>query len=206
MQVLAHAGYLVLLTNPRGSTGYGEAFGNVIQYRYPGDDYHDLMAAVDVVVAKGAVDPARLYVAGGSGGGLLSAWTVGHTDRFAAAVVERAVTNWYSFTGATDINDFVATHWFRAAPWRDRDDYLARSPMSYVENVKTPVLVIHNLDDYRVPLDQGLQFYTALKEQKKPARLAVFPDSSHGMSREGRPKQRIERLELILDWFGSSGR
>jgi acylaminoacyl-peptidase len=206
MQVLAHAGYLVLLTNPRGSTGYGEQFANVIQYRYPGDDYHDLMAAVDFALARGAVDPKRLYVAGGSGGGLLSAWTVGHTDRFAAAVVERAVTNWYSFVGAADMNNFFATHWFRAGPWQDATDYLARSPMSYVGNVTTPVLVIHNLDDYRVPLDQGLQFYTALREQKKPARLAVFPDSSHGMSRDGRPNQRIARLELILDWFGSGGR
>ncbi len=206
MQVLAHAGYVVLITNPRGSTGYGEQFANVIQYHYPGDDYLDLMAAVDAVVARGAIDPKRLYVAGGSGGGLLSAWTVGHTDRFAAAVVERAVTNWYSFAGASDMNYFFATHWFRAGPWQDADDYLARSPMSYVEHVTTPVLVIHNLDDFRVPLDQGLQFYTALKEQKKPARLAVFPDSSHGMSRDGRPNQRIARLDLILDWFGPGGR
>lgn len=203
MQVLAHAGNLVLLTNPRGSTGYGEAFANVIQYRYPGDDFHDLMAAVDYVVARGAVDPARLYVAGGSGGGLLSAWTVGHTDRFRAAVVERAVTNWHSFAGTSDLNNYFVTHWFRGAPWKDSADYLARSPLSYVENVRTPVLVIHNQDDFRAPLDQGLQFYTALKELKKPARLAVFPDSSHGMSRDGRPNQRIARLGLILDWFGA---
>lgn len=206
LQVLAHAGYLVLITNPRGSTGYGERFANVIQYRYPGDDFEDLMAALDFVVARGAVDPARLYVAGGSGGGLLSAWAVGHTDRFAAAVVERAVTNWHSFAGTSDLNYYFVTHWFRDGPWRDPADYLARSPLSYVERVRTPVLVIHNQDDFRAPLDQGLQFYTALRELKKPARLAVFPDSSHGMSRDGRPNQRIARLGLILDWFGASGR
>jgi dipeptidyl aminopeptidase/acylaminoacyl peptidase len=206
MQVLAHAGYLVLIANPRGSTGYGEQFANVIQYRYPGDDFEDLMAAVDFVVARGSVDPARLYVAGGSGGGLLSAWAVGHTDRFAAAVVERAVTNWHSFVGTSDLNYQFVTHWFRDAPWRDAADYLARSPLSYVERVRTPVLVIHNQEDFRAPLDQGLQFYTALRELKKPARLAVFPESSHGMSREGRPNQRIARLGLILDWFDASGR
>ncbi len=206
MQVLAHAGYLVLITNPRGSTGYGEAFANVIQYHYPGEDYGDLMAAVDAVVGRTAADPKRLFVAGGSGGGLLSAWTVGHTDRFAAAVVERAVTNWYSFVGTSDLNYYFVRHWFREGPWRDAEDYLARSPLSYVERVTTPVLVIHNEEDFRAPLDQGLQFYTALRELKKPARLAVFPDSSHGMSRDGRPNQRIARLGLILDWFASAGR
>jgi dipeptidyl aminopeptidase/acylaminoacyl peptidase len=206
MQVLAHAGYLVLLTNPRGSTGYGEVFANVIQYRYPGDDFGDLMAAVDFVVARGGVDPARLYVAGGSGGGLLSAWAVGHSDRFRAAVVERAVTDWRSFTGTSDLNNYFVAHWFKAPPWQDSADYLARSPLSYVEQVRTPVLVIHNQDDFRAPLDQGLQFYTALKELHKPARLAVFPDSSHGMSRDGRPNQRIARLGLILDWFAADGR
>lgn len=201
MQVLAHAGYFVLLTNPRGSTGYGEQFANVIQYHYPGDDFGDLMAAVDFAVANRAVDPKRLYVAGGSGGGLMSAWTVGHTDRFAAAVVERAVTDWHSFVGTSDMNNYFATHWFRASPWRDAADYLERSPLTYVENVRTPVLVIHNQDDFRAPLEQGLEFYTALRELKKPARLAVFPDSSHGMSRDGRPNQRIARLGLILDWL-----
>ncbi len=203
MQVLAHAGYVVLMTNPRGSTGYGEKFADVIHNHYPGDDYLDLMAGVDAVLARGYIDEERLFVAGGSGGGLLSAWTVGHTTRFNAAVVERAVINWYSFVGAADMNYWFATRWFHDVPWRESGDYLARSPISYVDAVTTPVLVIHNQDDFRVPLDQGLQFYTALKMLGKPARLAVFPDSSHGMSRGGRPNQRIERLGLILDWFAS---
>jgi acylaminoacyl-peptidase len=205
MQVLAHAGYVVLISNPRGSTGYGEKFADVIHNHYPGDDYKDLMAGVDALIERSYVDPARLFVAGGSGGGLLSAWIVGHTERFRAAVVERAVINWYSFVGAADMNYWFATRWFSDTPWHDSADYLARSPISYVDAVKTPVLVIHNQDDYRVPLDQGLQFYTALKMLGKPARLAVFPESSHGMSRDGRPGQRIERLNMILDWFAAHG-
>jgi len=205
MQVLAHAGYVVLMCNPRGSTGYGEKFADVIHNHYPGDDYTDLMDGMDALLERGYVDPARLFVAGGSGGGLLSAWIVGHTTRFSAALVERAVINWYSFVGAADMNYWFTTRWFHDTPWHESADYLARSPISYVDAVETPVLVLHNQDDYRVPLDQGLQFYTALKELGKPARLAVFPDSSHGMSRDGRPDQRIERLNLILDWFAQHG-
>ncbi len=200
-QLLARSGFVVLITNPRGSTGYGGEFANVIQYRYPGDDFRDLMAAVDLLIARGLVDAERLGVAGGSGGGLLTSWTVGQTDRFGAAVVERAVTNWHSFVGTSDLNYWFVKRWFRDFPWRDSVDYLARSPLSHVDKVKTPVLVIHNEEDYRTALDQGLQFYAALKMLKKPAKLAVFPDSSHGMSREGRPSQRVERLKLIEGWF-----
>ncbi|MCI0436761.1 MAG: prolyl oligopeptidase family serine peptidase, partial [Gemmatimonadetes bacterium] len=125
-QLLAQSGFVVLITNPRGSTGYGGEFANVIQYRYPGDDFRDLMAGVDLLVARGVADARRLGVAGGSGGGLLASWTVGQTDRFAAAVVERAVTNWHSFVGTSDLNYFFVTHWFRDFPWRDSADYLAR--------------------------------------------------------------------------------
>ncbi|NJO13069.1 MAG: S9 family peptidase [Gammaproteobacteria bacterium] len=200
-QVLAQAGYVVLITNPRGSTGYGGQFANVIQYRYPGDDYRDLMVAVDEVLKRGYVDEKRLGVAGGSGGGLLTSWIVGQTDRFAAAVVERAVTNWHSFVGSADLNYFFATHWFRDFPWRDSKDYLERSPLSHVDKVKTPVLVIHSEHDYRTAIDQGLQYYAALKMLRKPAKLAVFPESSHGLSRDGRPSQRVERLKLITGWF-----
>ena len=200
-QVLAQAGFVVLITNPRGSTGYGGEFANVIQYHYPGDDFRDLMAGIDLLITRGVADADRLGVAGGSGGGLLTSWTVGQTDRFGAAVVERAVTNWHSFVGTSDLNYYFVKRWFRDFPWRDSADYLARSPLSQVDNVKTPVLVIHNEADYRAAIDQGLQFYTALKMLKKPAKLAVFPDSSHGMSRDGRPSQRVERLKLIEGWF-----
>ncbi|MCZ8132509.1 MAG: S9 family peptidase [Steroidobacteraceae bacterium] len=201
-QVLANAGYVVLFTNPRGSSGYGEAFGDVIQYRYPGDDHLDLMAGVDALLARGYVDPQRLHIGGGSGGGLLTAWTIAKTDRFRKALVERAVTDWHSFAGTADIGTYLTQRWFRAPPWRDAQDYLARSPLSHVERVNTPVLVLHNQEDYRTAIDQALQYYQALQARGVPSELAVFPDSSHGMSREGRPSQRVRRIELIVDWFG----
>ena len=200
-QVLANAGYVVLITNPRGSTSYGEQFANVIQYKYPGDDFTDLMKGVDFMVARGYIDTKRMVVGGGSGGGLLTSWTVTQDHRFAAALVERAVTNWHSFTGTADLNHFFATHWFRAMPWEDTADYLARSPLQQVGKVTTPTLVLHSTDDYRTPLDQGLQFYAGLKMQGKPAQLAVFPDSWHGMSRDGRPSHRVKRMEIIVEWF-----
>ncbi len=200
-QMLADAGYLVLITNPRGSTGYGTAFGNIIQYNYPGDDYKDLMTGVDVVLKRGYVDEARLGVAGGSGGGLLTTWTIGHTDRFAAAIAQRNVTNWHSFIGTSDANYFFTQRWFRDFPWNGVDEYLRRSPLTYVGNVKTPTLLIHSDQDYRTPLEQSLQYYLSLKMQKKPAKLVIFPNESHGLSRGGRPSHRVARLNHIRDWF-----
>ena len=200
-QVLASAGYFVLIANPRGSTGYGEVFGNVIQYRYPGDDFRDLMAVVDAVAGREYIDAGRLGVAGGSGGGLLTAWVVGQTERFRAASAHRSVTNWLSFVGTSDINRYVTARWFRDYPWRDPDDYLARSPLMLVDRVTTPVQIIHSDDDFRTPLEQGLQYYTALKQLGKPAELVVMPGESHGLSRDGAPSKRVERLRLILDWF-----
>jgi dipeptidyl aminopeptidase/acylaminoacyl peptidase len=201
LQVLAQAGYLVLISNPRGSTGYGLDFTNIVERDYPKDDYKDLMTAVDRVVERGYIDEKRMGIAGGSYGGVMSSWTIGHTDRFAAAVVERAVTNWHSFVGAADKNLYFATHWFPDMPWRIPEHYIARSPLTYVDNVKTPVLVVHSMEDYSTTLEQGLQYYAALKMMKKPARLVVFPESNHGLSRSGPPSQRVERLELIRGWF-----
>jgi dipeptidyl aminopeptidase/acylaminoacyl peptidase len=200
-QLHASAGYVLLIANPRGSTGYGQEFANIIQYRYPGDDYRDLMAGVDAVVARGFIDERRMGVAGGSGGGLLTSWTIAQTPRFAAALVERPVTNWHSFASASDLHAFFVRHWFRDYPWKDSTDYLARSPLTYVEKVTTPVLVIQSEHDYRTPMDQGLQYYAALRMLGKPARLAFFPTSAHGLSREGPPSQRIERLKIISGWF-----
>jgi dipeptidyl aminopeptidase/acylaminoacyl peptidase len=200
-QLLASAGYVVLISNPRGSTGYGEEFANVIQYKYPGDDYRDLMAALDAVVARGFVDEKRMGVGGGSGGGLLTSWTIAQTQRFAAALVERPVTNWHSFASGSDRHAFFVRHWFRDYPWKDAKDYLERSPLTHVEKVTTPVLVIQSEQDYRTPIDQGLQYYGALRMLGKPARLALFPGSAHGLSREGPPSQRVERLKIIRAWF-----
>lgn len=200
-QLLASAGYVVLISNPRGSTGYGEEFANVIQYQYPGDDYRDLMAVVDAVAALGYVDEKRMGVGGGSGGGLLTSWTIAQTQRFAAALVERPVTNWHSFASGSDRHAFFVRHWFRDYPWKDSKDYLERSPLTHVEKVTTPVLVIQSEQDYRTPIDQGLQYYGALRMLGKPARLALFPTSAHGLSREGPPSQRVERLRIIRGWF-----
>lgn len=209
-QMLASAGFLVLITNPRGSTGYGQEFANVIQHRYPGDDHRDLMAALDAVLARGFADERRLGIAGGSGGGVLTSWTIGRTERFAAALVERPVTNWLSFAVASDRSAYFVRYWFRDYPWRDAEDYLARSPLSLVDAVRTPVLVIQSEQDYRTPVDQGLQYYTALRMLGKEARLALFPASAHGLSREGPPGQRVERLRIIREWFagklGAEGR
>lgn len=200
-QVLANAGYVVIYGNPRGSTGYGQDFGNIIQHKYPGDDAKDLIATVDDAATLGFIDTDRLGVAGGSGGGVLSSWLIGiYPDKFKAAVVERAVLDWSSMIG-TDISLNYSTVWFKDYPWRDRQPYIDRSSISLVEKVKTPALIIHNAEDYRVPVQQAYQYYTSLKLLKKPAKLAVFPNSSHGMSRDGTPEQRVTRLKLITDWF-----
>lgn len=200
-QTLANAGYVVIYGNPRGSTGYGGEFGNVIQHKYPGDDATDLIATLDDAVAKGFIDPNRLGVAGGSGGGVLSSWLIGtYPDRFKAAVVERAVLNWASMIG-TDISEMYARTWFEDYPWRNPEPYIRRSSISLVEKVKTPALIIHNAEDYRVPVQQAYEYYTSLKLLKKPARLVVFPNSSHGMSRDGTPEQRVARLKLIREWM-----
>ncbi|MGE0582108.1 MAG: prolyl oligopeptidase family serine peptidase [Steroidobacteraceae bacterium] len=200
-QVLANAGMLVLIANPRGSTGYGEQFANSVQFRYPGDDYRDLMAALDAVIARGYVDTARLGVGGGSGGGVLTSWTIGQTDRFAAALVERPVVDFASHTAVADLNGFFAQRWFHDYPWRSPQEYFERSPINLVDKVKTPVLVIQSEQDYRTPMDQGIGYYNALRMLGKPAKLVLFPTSSHGLSRNGPPSQRVERLEIIRDWF-----
>lgn len=200
-QVLANAGFLVLITNPRGSTGYGEAFANIVQFRYPGDDYHDLMAAVDLVAKRPYVDAQRLGIGGGSGGGVLTSWSIAQTDRFSAALVERPVVNFASHAMVADLNGVFAQRWFHDYPWRSPQEYFDRSPVNFVEKVKTPVLVIQSEQDFRTPIDQGLAYYNALRILDKPAKLVLFPTSSHGLSRDGPPSQRAERLGIILDWF-----
>lgn len=149
-QWMAAKGYVVLYPNPRGSTSYGQDFGNVIQYHYPGDDFRDLMAGVDEVIRRGYVDPARLGVTGGSGGGLLTNWTVGHTTRFAAAVAQRDIADWADWWYSADIL-FFHPNWFRAPPFEDPQDYRARSPITYIRNVKTPLMLVLGDADTRTP-------------------------------------------------------
>ena len=141
-QLYASAGYVVLYTNPRGSTSYGEEFANQIDKAYPGHDYDDLMSAVDAAIASGHVDPNNLFVTGGSGGGVLTAWIVGKTDRFRAAATQKPVIDWASFGLTSDIATFLSPYWFAKKPWEDPTGYWARSPLSLVGNVKTPTLVV----------------------------------------------------------------
>ncbi len=200
-QWMAAKGYVVLYPNPRGSTTYGQDFGNIIQYHYPGDDYKDLMAGVDDVVRRGYIDDKRLGVTGGSGGGLLTNWVVGQTNRFAAAVSQRDIATWEAWWYSSDFTLFQP-NWFKAPPFDDEQDFKARSPLTYIKNVKTPMMFILGEADYRTPPSAGgEQMFRALKFRKIPAVMVRFPNESHELSRSGQPWHRIERLQNIVGWF-----
>ena len=200
-QWMAAKGYVVLYTNPRGSSNYGQDFGNVIQYNYPGDDYKDLMAGVDEVVKKGYVDETRLGVTGGSGGGLLTNWVVTQTTRFKAAVSQRDISDWSNFWYTADFTLFTPT-WFRKAPFEDPAEFARRSPITYVAKIQTPLMFILGEEDYRTPPAAGGEdLFRALKYLKRPTVMVRFPGESHELSRSGRPWHRIERLQHIVGWF-----
>lgn len=195
-QHFAAQGYAVLYTNPRGSTGYGQDFVNGIQYSYPGSDYDDLMAGVDAAVAKGFIDEKNLFVCGGSGGGVLTAWIVGHTNRFAAAVSMRPVINWHSFVGTTDGPSWYRQ--FQKYPWEDPMEYALRSPLHYVANVTTPTMVMTGEADLRTPMRQSEEFYRALKLLKKDTLLVRMPDEYHGWRR---PSHQLLQQLYLQAWF-----
>jgi dipeptidyl aminopeptidase/acylaminoacyl peptidase len=198
---MAAKGYVVLYTNPRGSTSYGQDFGNIIQYHYPGDDYKDLMAGVDEILKKGYIDEKRMGVTGGSGGGVLTNWTIGHTNRFAAAVSQRSIADWAGFWYTADFTLFQPT-WFRGAPWEDPKDFTARSPITYIKDITTPLMLIEGEADMRTPpADGGEQMFRALKYLKRPVVMVRFPDETHELSRSGKPWHRVERLQHIVGWF-----
>jgi dipeptidyl aminopeptidase/acylaminoacyl peptidase len=200
-QWMAAKGYVVLYPNPRGSTTYGQEFGNIIQYNYPGDDYKDLMAGVDELIRRGWVDPDRLGVTGGSGGGVLTNWTIGHTTRFKAAVSQRSIADWRDFWYTADFTLFQPT-WFRAAPWQNEADFKARSPITYVDRITTPLMLIEGEADFRTPPGAGgEQMFRALKYLKRPVVMVQFPGETHELSRSGKPTHRVERLEHIVAWF-----
>jgi len=200
-QWMAAKGYVVVYPNPRGSTSYGQEFGNVIQYHYPGDDHKDLMAAVDQVIKLGWVDPDKLGVTGGSGGGVLTNWAIGHTDRFKAAVSQRSIADWRDFWYTADFTLFEPT-WFRGAPWQQEADFKERSPITYIDKIKTPLLLIEGEADMRTPSGAGgEQMFRALKFRKVPTAMVQFPGETHELSRSGRPKHRVERLQHIVAWF-----
>ncbi len=200
-QWMAAKGYVVLYPNPRGSTSYGEAFGNIIQYHYPGDDYRDLMIGVDDMLKRGYIDPKKLGVTGGSGGGVLTDWIVGHTERFAAAVAQRDIANWADWWYTADFAQFEPV-WFKGPPFRETQDFANRSPITYIEKVKTPLMLVLGEADYRTPPNAGgEQMFRALKYLKRPVIMVRFPGESHELSRSGQPWHRIERLEHIVGWF-----
>jgi acylaminoacyl-peptidase len=199
-QVFAGRGFIVLYTNPRGSSGYGEEFGNIIHTKYPGDDYHDLMSGVDAILKKGYIDPKRLAVTGGSGGGLLTAWIIGQTNRFAAAVSQYPVTNWITQVGTADSGYTHAAVWMKAMPWENPEQYLKRSPVFYAKNFQTPTMVITGEQDLRTPMAESEELYFALKARKVPAVLVRIPDEPHGIRGE-HPSHRIAKMEHILGWI-----
>jgi len=200
-QWMAAKGYVVLYPNPRGSTSYGQEFGNIIQHNYPGDDYKDLMAGVDELIRRGYIDEKKLAVTGGSGGGLLTNWTIGQTTRFAAAVSQRDIASWTDWWYTADFTLFQPT-WFKAPPFEDPEDYRRRSPITYVNKIQTPLMLILGEVDWRTPTGPGGEaMFRALKYRKIPTVMVRFPNESHELSRSGQPWHRIERLQHIVGWF-----
>lgn len=197
-QVWASLGYVVLYTNPRGSTSYGEEFANLIHHAYPGDDFYDLNSGVDAVLAKGFIDSNRLYIVGGSGGGALTCWTIEHTDRFRAAASLYPVINWYSFVLTSDL-PFITKYWFPALPWEDTSGYMQRSLTTLVAKVKTPTLVMTGEADYRTPISEAEQFYEALKLLNTETVLVRVPEEPHDISR--RPSHHIAKMLYVAGWF-----
>ncbi|WP_234401376.1 S9 family peptidase [Pseudoalteromonas sp. T1lg23B] len=202
-QLFAAKGNVVLYMNPRGSDSYGKAFAQTIHHNYPSHDFDDLMTGVDALLAKGFIDEQRLFVTGGSGGGVLTAWIVGHTDRFAAAVVAKPVINWFSFVLTADFYPFFTDYWFPGKPWDHTEHYMKRSPISYVGNVKTPTMLLTGEADYRTPISETEQYYQALKLQGVDTAMVRIPDASHGIT--ARPSNLMNKVAYIQWWFDKHG-
>jgi dipeptidyl aminopeptidase/acylaminoacyl peptidase len=200
-QILAAKGYAVLYVNPRGSHGYGQEFVNAVRSDYGGGDYQDLMLAVDYVLKNyNFIDENRLGVTGGSYGGFMTNWIVGHTNRFKAAVTQRSISNWISFYGVSDIG-YYFTEWQHAADFRDIQTLWKHSPLAYIEKVETPLLILHSEKDYRCPIEQAEQLFIGLKRLGKQTKFVRFPEENHELSRSGKPSLRKSRLDYIANWF-----
>ncbi|WP_210364638.1 S9 family peptidase [Bacillus sp. REN3] len=200
-QVLASEGYAVLYINPRGSHGYGQQFVDAVRGDYGGRDYQDVMDAVDFALEQyDFIDKDRLGVTGGSYGGFMTNWIVGHTDRFKAAATQRSISNWISFYGVSDIG-YYFTEWQIKADLNDHETLWKHSPLAYADKIDTPLLILHSEKDYRCPIEQAEQMFIALKRQGKTAKLIRFPESNHELSRSGKPDLRLKRLEYLAGWF-----
>jgi dipeptidyl aminopeptidase/acylaminoacyl peptidase len=200
-QWMAAKGYVVVYPNPRGSTSYGQDFGNIIQHNYPGDDHQDLMLAVDEVIKRGYIDEKKLGITGGSGGGVLTNWAVTKTDRFAAAVSQRDISNWSAWWYSADFTQFQPS-WFKGSPFEDTEGFRNRSAITFVDKIKTPMMFILGEADYRTPPGAGgEELFRALKYRKIPTVMVRFPNEGHDLSRTGQPWHRIERLQHIVGWF-----
>ena len=198
-QMMAASGFVVLYTNPRGSTSYGEEFGNLIHHAYPGDDFFDLNSGVDAVIAKGYVDEKNLFVTGGSGGGVLTAWMIGNTDRFRAALAFYPVINWESFSLTADMAPLAVKNWFPGFSWDNRANYEKRSLLSVVKNVKTPTLIMTGEEDFRTPMSESEQYYKALKMRGVESVLVRVPGEPHGIRRH--PSHAAAKITTLTGWF-----
>ena len=199
VQLMAAAGYVVVYGNPRGSTSQGEEFANLIDKNYPSQDYNDLMDMVDATIAKGYIDESNLFVTGGSGGGTLTSWIIGKTDRFKASVVAKPVINWTSMIGTSDIYAFMSKYWFTDLPWNDYEQYWSRSPLSLVGNVKTPTMVLTGELDVRTPMSESEQYYGALRLQGVESSLVRIQGAYHGIA--AKPSNLARKVGYILAWF-----
>lgn len=200
LQMYVARGFALAYINPRGSTGRTNDFARAVQAAWGKADMPDFMAAVDHVLSLGGLDPDRLGVTGGSYGGFSTNWLLGHTDRFKAAVTDRSISNMTSMFGTDDIA-LVSLDPDMGTPWENQELYWDLSPLKYVGNVTTPCLIIHSEHDYRCPMEQAEQWFIALKKLGVPTEFVRFPDESHGLGRNGKPKRRVERLERTLGWF-----
>jgi dipeptidyl aminopeptidase/acylaminoacyl peptidase len=201
-QYLAAQGYVVHFCNPRGGQGYGEEHARAIHTRWGTVDYADLMAWADYIENQPYIDSEKTGVAGGSYGGYMTSWIIGHTERFKAAVAQRVVSNTISFVGSSDVNWAFQDWWAGdSAPWDDMEHYWRQSPMAFIGNAKTPTLVVHSEQDMRCDPEQGVQLFVALKQLGVDTELLLFPEESHGLSREGRTDRRVLRLQHMVRWF-----
>jgi dipeptidyl aminopeptidase/acylaminoacyl peptidase len=199
--VLSEAGFFVLYTNPRGSSGYGHEFQYATRGEWGIVDKEDYLGGIDAALVEYPdADPERLGVSGGSYGGFMTNWLTATTDRFQAAVTSRSITNWESWYGSSDAQGLTEFEFF-GPPWEERDLYRRLSPISYVENVSAPTLIIHSENDYRTPIGDGEQWFMALKKRGVPVEMVRYPRSSHGLSRTGDPWLLVDRLERIRSWF-----